>query len=88
MRENFEVFNYSDKDQRDSNFEQLRLTGNPAERKVVKFSDVEPLLNPMGQQLVDENNRKRFRSVWSLAYPRELSGRKPRLKHFGYRVAV
>jgi len=64
MRDNFEVFNYHDKDQRDRNFKQLRETGNEQERKVVKFSNPEPILNPVGQ-------RTGFRQVWSLAYPRE-----------------
>jgi hypothetical protein len=76
---NFEVITTPDKETRDRLFEDLRTNGNELERKVVKFSGNEPVLNEIGQQDYrftfyegsrNPQPRPIYRSNWSIAYPK------------------
>ncbi len=77
---NTEVMVYRDKFARDAVFDDLRRTGNRSEQEVVKFSDVEPILNglPHGELELDSKGRVRYRSIFCLAYPRREDERKTR----------
>ena len=74
-----EVFTTVDKTKRDEIFDELRKRGLPNERKVVKFSGVQPILGPDGLQdgywkQYNGTGRHQFRPAWqsnfSVAYPR------------------
>lgn len=62
MRDNMEVIQTEDKDQRDRLYEDLKRHGNELERKVVKFSDV--------RELAPVNGKRKFISVWCVSYPK------------------
>ena len=77
----FEVITTVDKNQRDRLFDDLRRNGNELEKRVVKFSGVEPILGPDGKQdsywkhyrITGHEGEAQFRplwrSNWSVAYP-------------------
>jgi hypothetical protein len=76
--DNFEVITTTDKAKRDQMFEDLRRNGDHLEKQVVKFSSNEPVLDEYGQQdrafiqtgSMNGRIRLKFRSIWSIAYPR------------------
>lgn len=77
----YEVITSADKDVRDRLFEDLRKNGNELERKVVKFSGSEPILDADGNHvsIAYDNSKKpkkgrfqirpQYRSTWYVAYP-------------------
>lgn len=62
-----QVYTYTDKDQRDAFFAELRASSDPNERQAVKFSGVEPMLGPDGAQLTTQTGFKRSVRITTLS---------------------
>ena len=60
-----------DKETRDAAYRSLRTTGNRLERQAVRFTDVEPVMNPQvpGEIVLDAQGRITYRTIWGVAYP-------------------
>jgi hypothetical protein len=76
----FEIITTTDKAKRDQMFQDLKQNGNELERQVVKFSGVEPVMNPndtseQEHKLIRYSPKGRiqmrpiYRSNFSVAYP-------------------
>lgn len=65
-----ETITQDSKEKRDAIYDDLRRTGNRLERQVVKFSSQEMIVGDGGEIVLDEKGRETYKTVWSVAYPR------------------
>jgi len=81
--EGFEGMSFTTKYKRDEAFHNLRHSSFsfPNERQVVKWSDPEPLfVSGTTTPLLDEKGRRRYATVFFLAYPKEIHGKRVRAR--------
>lgn len=67
---NMEIMTFTDKWTRDSAYQDLRKNGDSLERQVVKFSSCEAVIGDDVQSINEAYTTFKYRSTWSLAYPR------------------
>lgn len=72
--DNMEILTTVDKSKRDRMYELLRISGDKLERKVVRFSSMQPVLQEKMSGTVieklDGKDRPMYEQTWSVAYPR------------------
>jgi hypothetical protein len=78
----FETFKYSDKDQRNNYFEEMKTSSFslPNERQVIRWSDVEPVMASEEEFQLDNRGRVVYQSVFFLSYPKDIHGRRVRAR--------
>lgn len=76
--DNFETRQYPNSDRRDIMFRFFKQGGDPNERQVIKWSDVEPVMISEDEFKLDDKGRVVYKTVFFLAYPKDIHGHRVR----------